>query len=120
MKLRVTTGPRSTVLCLRGRITSAPCAGARLSGLLICTHGGLECQEPGRKERARQFWSFKGTRRDSWLRLEKNLETFLREVAIMGEHVCDVPFSHRHHGDAVRQAIALVASSLIQIKTSQK
>ena len=49
-------------------------------------------------------------------RLEKNGETFLREVPIMRERVCDAPFSHRHHRDAVRQAIALVASSLIQIQ----
>src|SRR6266446_8128771 len=52
--------------------------------------------------------------------LQKNLETFLRKVTIMSEHVCDASFSHRYHRDAVRQAIPFIGSSLIQIKTSQQ
>ncbi len=57
---------------------------------------------------------------DGGYRLEKNREAFLREVAIMSEHICDVALTHRHHRDAVRQAVAFVASSLVQIKTTQE
>jgi hypothetical protein len=52
--------------------------------------------------------------------LEQNLEAFLREMAIMGEHIRDLALAHRHYRDAVRQAVAFVASSLIQIKTTQE
>ena len=41
-------------------------------------------------------------------------------MAIMGEYLRDLALSHRHYRDAVRQAVAFVASSLIQIKTTQE
>src|SRR5216684_8350062 len=41
-------------------------------------------------------------------------------MAIMGEYIRNVALSHRHHRDTVRQAVAFVASTLIQIKATQK
>ena len=44
---------------------------------------------------------------------EQDVQTFLREVMIVGEHVRKPLVAHRLHGDAIRQAIMLIKTALI-------
>lgn len=52
--------------------------------------------------------------------LEKNSETFLREVAIVREDFRNVPLAHHDHRNAVGETVALVCACFVEGKASQK
>ena len=42
---------------------------------------------------------------------KENVQTFLRKVMIIREHVCQALAAHRLHGDTVGQAVLLIETS---------
>src|SRR5436309_3202545 len=47
-------------------------------------------------------------------------QALLREVVIVGEHLCEAVHPHRLHRDTVGQAVSLVQSSLIELEACQE
>jgi hypothetical protein len=52
--------------------------------------------------------------------LEQDVKTFLREVVIIGENVRQSFSTHGLHGDAIRQAIMLIGTGLVQSQGIKK
>lgn len=45
--------------------------------------------------------------------LQKNRETLLREVPIVGKHFCDVALAHFHHRDAIYLLTPITACNIV-------
>jgi hypothetical protein len=79
---------------------------------MVCTRSASERE--GGKERTRAAHS---PRLKS---LEQNVKTFLREVVIIGENIRQSFSAHGLHGDAIRQAIMLIGTCLVQCQGIKK